>query len=275
MSVIRPVVDAAFSMPGMVTTPDALDQLVDAAHSGAKKAIDRVAASLRRDGLNIETKVFEGRPASAIVEMARDFGPDLVVLGSHGRGQIASAVLGSVSAEVAEAAPCSVLVARRGSIGRLVLADDGSPDAMVAEGLVAQHAGLPVAAGPDRLGRGADGELVRLARARGGRSDPGFRGDARRRPQPSGSRPPSGSSDRLAAAGLTATAEVRQGDAGHEIVAAAHDVEADLIVMGTRGLSGLSKLVLGGVARSVLQHARCSVLIVRERTGSTAPTPHH
>ena len=73
---------------------------------------------------------------------------------------------------------------------------------------------------------------------------------------------------------------MRQGNAGHEIVVAAHDVEADLIVMGTRGLSGLSKLVLGGVARSVLQHARCSVLVVRERMGSTAatataPTPHH
>ena len=53
------------------------------------------------------------------VRNAKEFEADLVVVGSHGRGPIAATVLGSVSAEVAETAPCSVLVARGDGISRL------------------------------------------------------------------------------------------------------------------------------------------------------------
>jgi nucleotide-binding universal stress UspA family protein len=46
------------------------------------------------------------------------------------------------------------------------------------------------------------------------------------------------------------------------------DVEhrgADLVVLGSRGLGGVRRLVLGSVSESVLTHAACSVLIVRPR----------
>jgi nucleotide-binding universal stress UspA family protein len=39
--------------------------------------------------------------------------------------------------------------------------------------------------------------------------------------------------------------------------------EADLIVMGTRGMTELKSLVLGGVANKVVHHAHCPVLLVR------------
>jgi universal stress protein A len=68
----------------------------------------------------------------------------------------------------------------------------------------------------------------------------------------------------LVAAGLRAEVDAREGDAATEILAAARDAKADLIVMGTHGRTGLARLVLGSVARNVLQHAPCSVLIVRE-----------
>ena len=66
----------------------------------------------------------------------------------------------------------------------------------------------------------------------------------------------------LQSAGLTAEAERRDGDAATEILAAANASKADLIVMGTHGRTGLKRLVLGSVARNVLQHATCSVLVV-------------
>jgi nucleotide-binding universal stress UspA family protein len=53
-----------------------------------------------------------GEPASEIVGAAKDWPADLVVIGSHGRGGIRRALLGSVAEAVMRQAPCPVLVAR-------------------------------------------------------------------------------------------------------------------------------------------------------------------
>lgn len=52
------------------------------------------------------------------------------------------------------------------------------------------------------------------------------------------------------------------GDPAHEIVAAAKAAGADLVVVGRRGLSGLTELVLGSVSQKVLHHAATDVLVV-------------
>lgn len=48
------------------------------------------------------------------------------------------------------------------------------------------------------------------------------------------------------------------------VVEAADSVQADLIVMGSHGRSGLEKLVLGSVTQAVLSHTRLPVLVVRD-----------
>jgi nucleotide-binding universal stress UspA family protein len=55
------------------------------------------------------------------------------------------------------------------------------------------------------------------------------------------------------------------GDAGEVICWLAEDQQCDLIVMGTHGRTGLKHLLLGSVAEYVLRHARCPVLVVRDR----------
>jgi hypothetical protein len=67
----------------------------------------------------------------------------------------------------------------------------------------------------------------------------------------------------LQLAGVTAEAEVRQGDPADQIVRAARTFEADLVVTGSRGLGTLPRLLLGSVARKVLLHADASVLVMR------------
>jgi nucleotide-binding universal stress UspA family protein len=67
----------------------------------------------------------------------------------------------------------------------------------------------------------------------------------------------------LARGGLRPTTEVRSGDAAQQLIAAATEDHADLIVVGTRGLTTLSRLVIGSVARKVLLHAPTSVLVIR------------
>ena len=66
--------------------------------------------------------------------------------------------------------------------------------------------------------------------------------------------------------GIQAHGEIRRvssGDTPEQIVEIAQTAGADLIVLGSRGMSEWKSLVLGGVANKVVQHATCPVLLVR------------
>jgi nucleotide-binding universal stress UspA family protein len=65
------------------------------------------------------------------------------------------------------------------------------------------------------------------------------------------------------AAGVTATSVIVTGAPADRIVRAARSRRADLVVMGTHGRSGLSRLLLGGVASRVIATSPCPVLTVR------------
>lgn len=58
---------------------------------------------------------------------------------------------------------------------------------------------------------------------------------------------------------------LRVGGASEEIVALARDLNADLVVVGTHGRSGVKRLLLGSVAESVVAHGACSTLVVRPK----------
>jgi nucleotide-binding universal stress UspA family protein len=68
---------------------------------------------------------------------------------------------------------------------------------------------------------------------------------------------------RFREAGVPATAKIRRGETAAELIAEAREFEADLVIVGSRGIGGLARLLLGSVARRVLLHAPCSVLVVR------------
>lgn len=75
--------------------------------------------------------------------------------------------------------------------------------------------------------------------------------------------------DSLASSGLTLEAVVREGDPRSVIVDEAKEWDADLIVMGSQGHTGIARWLLGSVAQSVLTHAPCSVEIVRQKPKET------
>lgn len=68
---------------------------------------------------------------------------------------------------------------------------------------------------------------------------------------------------RLAVPGRTAEARTVTGDPRVEILSVAEQEKPDLIVLGSHGRSGLSKLVLGSVASHVVTHAHRPVLVVK------------
>lgn len=63
---------------------------------------------------------------------------------------------------------------------------------------------------------------------------------------------------------------LRFGDPRTEIQAAAAEINAELIVMGTHGRRGVSRLVLGSVAESIVRTARCPVLLIPAGAESTS-----
>ena len=64
-------------------------------------------------------------------------------------------------------------------------------------------------------------------------------------------------------AGLVTEGRVLQGDPREAIVRTARDEGVDLVVVGSHGRRGISKLVMGSVAAHVVTHAPCSVLVVK------------
>jgi nucleotide-binding universal stress UspA family protein len=71
--------------------------------------------------------------------------------------------------------------------------------------------------------------------------------------------------DRLTRSGLSVDTAVRHGDPRTVIVDEATEWRADLIVVGSHGHTGLTRLLLGSVAQAVVAHAPCSVEVVRKR----------
>jgi len=74
---------------------------------------EKTSESLKRKGLKIETAVSEGDARSVIVDEARKWSADLIVLGSHGYTGMKRLLLGSVASSVVSHAPCSVEIVRR------------------------------------------------------------------------------------------------------------------------------------------------------------------
>jgi nucleotide-binding universal stress UspA family protein len=97
---------------------DFYQHIIDAAQSQAEhfanEAADMIRSRFKGEAPEISTGVLRGSPEQQIVEEAKNWKADLIVVGSHGRG-FWGRMLGSVSDAVVHHAPCSVVVVRDGN----------------------------------------------------------------------------------------------------------------------------------------------------------------
>jgi len=73
----------------------------------------------------------------------------------------------------------------------------------------------------------------------------------------------SAAADIARAAGVSVNTHARQGDPADAILDVAEEREADLVIVGNKGMTGAKRFLLGSVPNKVSHHAPCSVLIVR------------
>ncbi|MEJ7803327.1 MAG: universal stress protein [Candidatus Limnocylindria bacterium] len=263
---------AAYQLPvdwtaGMGSTSDWIGDTESTMRDQLEDELRALAGPFIQHGLDVKRHVLRGRAAGTINDLAAEIGADIIVTGSRGRGQLRSMLLGSVADEVAADASCSVLVARGPSVSRLLVATDGSAGAKVIpeqlerwgsfRNCLADAVAVSIPDSPAF-------ELMVGLYTLGDERLAGKRRELRSRYQADADT----MAERLTAIGIPTTAHLRGGDPAREILATAEDQGADLIVIGSRGLGGLARLLLGSVARKVLIHAHCSVLIVRNQGSS-------
>jgi nucleotide-binding universal stress UspA family protein len=87
----------------------------EAQRKNGQELVERFAKELVRAGFKVTTSIIQGEPRSKVVDVAKKWHADLIVLGSHGRRGLERFLMGSVSEAVVHHAPCSVQVVRPGS----------------------------------------------------------------------------------------------------------------------------------------------------------------
>lgn len=252
-------------IPGVMLTPEVVEQAEAAFRGEAEALVRSTVERLDRPGIEVQGEVTIAPAIGAIIDESRRFRADLIVVGSRGLGPFESSLLGSTSAALVDHAPCSVLVARGDRLHRILFADDGSEPA--------GRAGEAVRTWP--ILRGCPVRVISVSDVPRGWQQyvlP-FAADVQDAYEAAVNRAykehtdlAAASVNRLHGAGIEADSAVPQGNPAHQIVEAAVNWGADLVVLGSRGRTG--RLGVGSVAHNVLLHAACSVLVVR-----AAPQP--
>lgn len=112
------VIDWTQDLPtalGFVEGPAAAQSVLRSRHEVSRRSealLARAVAQLARAHFSASAHSVQGAVGRAIVEMAAEWPADAIVVGSHGRNGIRRLLLGSVSQEVVQHAPCSVEIVR-------------------------------------------------------------------------------------------------------------------------------------------------------------------
>lgn len=217
--------------------------------------------------IDVEYHIGEGEAAAEILRLAGRLQPDLIVVGTHGRTGLSWLLAGSVATSVLRGAQCPVLALHRPE--RPHKAED-----------------IRVILHPTDFSEGCEASLRvarALARDLGARLvlfhvvPYGFYANEMTVPVDPGVYREALDEERQLIDGpdLKYPVEVRlaRGDAAEEILRSAAELDCGLIVMGTHGRTGLSRLLMGSVTEYVVPRADCPVLAVKTPRGAHASAP--
>lgn len=252
------------SIPGYVPAAGNFQEEVTRA---AEARLAEAAAALGGTGVETRTFLDTGTPSQVILDRAEAISPLAIVLGTRGLTGLRHLLLGSTAQQVVHDAHCPVLAVHPGDFGKhrvirtILVPTDFSPAAELAIAaahrllapleqnarLILLHAfNLPV----EYTAYGVIPTSLRYM------EDTGL--EAERRLYEA--------AQALRREGLAVETVAREGDPAHVIAEEAERRGADLIAIGTRGLSGLRHLLVGSTAERAVEHAPCPVMTIRLST---------
>jgi nucleotide-binding universal stress UspA family protein len=241
----------AYLPPGAVFPPQTYERLLQDADRAAEQYLREVAARAGGAGSAIHARTLRGDPAGAIIDTAREWPGTLIVIATHGRTGLARFAMGSVADRVVTYSRVPTLLvhpfgdaAAQARLERALVPLDGSETAERALPMVEQLAGDPLrqvtlvqVVDPER--RAGETEQARQ-----------YLDAARQRLE-----------GRLAGRTCAVATTLLYGRVDEQITEYAAR-EADLIIMGTHGRSGIDRWAYGSVASKVLRSAKMPLLLV-------------
>jgi nucleotide-binding universal stress UspA family protein len=236
----------------------------------SKKALKGGLKALKRAGLSASSGYAVGHPADEIARRAESGNVDLIVMGSHGHGALATLLFGSVAVGVLGRTRKPLLLLRghgpppEDSLN-VAVAVDGSGFGIAAVKYVLKH--LPLFGARPRF------TLLHVVADFGGSSMPDLAGIAlpaysveeiKSMQQQSFDKAVKPARRLFDDAGVGVDAVCLAGAAGDEIADFARRTQLDLLVMGSHGYGAVKAAVLGSVAQRVAAHCSTPLLLIRE-----------
>ena len=240
--------------PTAAAAPDAMggaDLVIEMIEREGQELLAQTAARVQRAGVACRTFCGWGNAAETILRVATEEQCDLIIVGSRGLSGLKRLMLGSVGNAVAAKAVQPVLVVKRSVFSnmgfgrRLLVATGGSPwsDAAVAHAL--------------QLAQTQQLELCVLHVDRG----PVQRGEDPAASE--GKNLLTQAETRAAMAGVGYEGVLASGPIAETILATAAEKQCDAIIVGSRGLTGWKRLMVGSIANAVTAKATVPVLMVK------------
>ena len=237
-------------------------QLMEKKEKEARQNIDAVQARARQEGIDCDTIVHEGEePYKYIVDEAIKSKSTMIIMGRRGRTGLKRLMMGSVTARVIGHAPCNVLVVPKAAqleFKNIVVATDGSKysAAAASEALgLAKWNGSAltvISVVPSELMTPSDidftitqRELITEKEMHEAEKNAKVVKEAAQKE------------------GVAVKAFVLSGRPADAIIETAQEKNADLIVLGSHGRTGVERLLMGSVAERVIVLASCPVLVVK------------
>ena len=220
-------------------------------------------------GISVQSYVATGIPSEEVLTVARTHGAELIVVGTRGKTGLEHILLGSTAERIIRLAPCPVLTVpvekqradgssspeKPDTIPKRILVpidfSDCSLDALEYGALIAQRskASMKLLHVLEPVSYGLDFTLPHMAQ--------------RESSKLAITKRLSDLVSALTSVGLVSDSLISGGLPADSILDAARTQSVDLIVMGTHGRRGLSHVLFGSVAESVLRKSSCPVLTVR------------